>query len=278
MEKRRVQAAIRTYLEEDIGRGDITSEAIFCDSDMGQAHLVARQPLIAAGAMTVAAEVFHLQNNTIAVSNGAADGRAIASGESLLTVRGPVVDLLKAERTALNLLQRLCGIATLTRQFVDRVRKYDVRITDTRKTSPGLRIFEKYGVRAGGAANHRFNLTDGVLVKDNHIAACGSIGNAVAKIRAQVPHTIRIEVETDTLEQVEECLQSEVDIILLDNMDLATLHRAVKLIGGRAITEASGGVSLKTVENIAKTGVDLISVGALTHSAPACDIGMDWLT
>jgi nicotinate-nucleotide pyrophosphorylase (carboxylating) len=151
-----------------------------------------------------------------------------------------------------------------------------VRITDTRKTTPGLRVLEKYAVRVGGGANHRFNLTDGVLIKDNHIAACGSIREAVEKVREKIPHTIRVEVETDSLEQVEECLTCGVDIIMLDNMSPEVMAQAVRLINGRALVEASGGVTLETVEAIAMTGVDIISIGALTHSAPACDIGMDW--
>jgi nicotinate-nucleotide pyrophosphorylase (carboxylating) len=194
----------------------------------------------------------------------------------LLTVSGPVIDLLKAERVALNLLQRLSGIATLTAQFVEKVKVYAVRITDTRKTTPGLRVLEKYAVRVGGGFNHRFNLADGVLIKDNHIAACGSIREAVEKVRKQIPHTIRIEVETDNFEQVEECLTCGVDIIMLDNMSPELMSKAVRLINGRALVEASGGVNLETVESIAMSGVDIISVGALTHSAPSCDIGMDW--
>jgi len=194
----------------------------------------------------------------------------------MLTIAGPVVDMLKAERVALNLLQRLCGIATLTRRFVEKIKPHPARITDTRKTTPGLRIFEKYAVQAGGGSNHRFNLTDGVLIKDNHIAACGSIACAVERVRKKIPHTIRIEVETDTLAQVRECLECGVDIILLDNMDLETMRQAVEIIDHRALIEASGGVNLGSVLAIAEAGVDIISAGALTHSAPSCDIGMDW--
>ncbi len=277
MEKQALHNAIRAFLQEDIGRGDITSEAIFDAHEGGTAKLVARQPLIAAGVASVAATVFTLQNENIVATDAVDDGIPIQPGETLLNVSGPVVDLLKAERTALNLLQRMCGIATLTRQFIEKVERYGVKITDTRKTTPGLRLIEKYAVRAGGGSNHRFNLTDGVLIKDNHIAACGSINQAVTQIRQQVPHTIRIEVETDTLDQVKECLECGVEIIMLDNMDVATMQEAVNLIAGRALVEASGGVTLENVENIAKSGVDLISVGALTHSAKACDIGMDWL-
>ncbi len=276
MDKNLLHSLIRSFLQEDIGRGDLTSESIFAGTAMGRARLVARQNFIGAGAETVAAEVFKVQNSDIEVYDPVDDGAKVASGENLLCVSGPVVDLLKAERVALNLLQRLCGIATFTSQFVEAVKPYPVRITDTRKTTPGLRMLEKYAVLAGGGSNHRFNLTDGVLIKDNHIAACGSITDAVDRVGQHIPHTIRIEVETDTLEQVDECLDCGVDIIMLDNMDCEAMAKAVKTIDGRALVEASGGVTLETVRNIAKTGVDIISVGALTHSAPACDIGMDW--
>ncbi|MCI5115972.1 MAG: carboxylating nicotinate-nucleotide diphosphorylase, partial [Candidatus Electrothrix sp. AX1] len=175
-----------------------------------------------------------------------------------------------------NLVQRLCGIATLTRQYVNAVQGLTVSIVDTRKTTPGLRMLEKYAVRVGGGKNHRYSLSDGVLIKDNHIAACGSIRQAVDKVRAAVPHTIAIEVETDTLEQVQECLECGVQIIMLDNMELATMRQAVTMINGQALVEASGGITLSTVWGIAQTGVDIISVGALTHSVSACDIGLDW--
>ncbi len=277
MEKQALHNTIREFLQEDIGRGDITSEAIFNAHEGGAAQLVARQPMIAAGVASVAAIVFTLQNENIVATDAVDDGIHIQPGETLLSISGPVVDLLKAERTALNLLQRMCGIATLTRKFVEKVKKYGVKITDTRKTTPGLRLIEKYAVRVGGGSNHRYNLTDGVIIKDNHIAACGSIKQAVTQIRRKIPHTIRIEVETDALDQVKECLECGVEIIMLDNMDVATMQEAVNLIDGRALVEASGGVTLENVENIAKSGVDLISVGALTHSAKACDIGMDWL-
>jgi nicotinate-nucleotide pyrophosphorylase (carboxylating) len=185
-----------------------------------------------------------------------------------------VLDLLKAERVALNLVQRLCGTATLTAKFVERVRPFPVRILDTRKTTPGLRMLEKYAVRTGGGYNHRFNLGDGVLIKDNHIQACGSIKNAVTRMREKIPHTMKIEVETSDMDQVRECLLCGVDIIMLDNMDTSTMREAVKLADGRALLEASGGIDLDNVRGVAETGVDYISVGALTHSAPACDISM----
>ena len=278
MDRNLLRRMLRRFLDEDIGRGDLTSEAIFPQNQVGRARLVARQACVVAGAAAVAAEAFAVQNPAIVADEAVVDGCRVVPGQVLLTVSGPVVDLLKAERVALNLLQRLSGIATLTSTFVEKVHGYPVRITDTRKTTPGLRLLEKYAVRVGGGSNHRFNLTDGVLIKDNHIAACGSIRQAVERARRVTPHTIRIEVETDTLEQVEECLQCRVDIIMLDNMSPEQMRQAVGLIDGRALVEASGGVNLDSVAAIAASGVDIISIGALTHSAPACDIGMDWLT
>ncbi len=276
MDKNLLHKMLRSFLEEDIGRGDLTSESIFFENEMGSARLVAREPFVVAGVETVAAEVFKVQNSTVTAFDAVADGTDVSGGTVLLRVSGPVLDLLKAERVALNLLQRLSGIATLTAGFVDKVKGYPVRIVDTRKTTPGLRVLEKYAVRAGGGSNHRFNLTDGVLIKDNHIAACGSIKQAVVRVKKNIPHTIRIEVETDTLEQVKECLECGVDIIMLDNMSPEMMSQAVQVINGQALVEASGGVNLSSVELIAMSGVDLISIGALTHSAPSCDIGMDW--
>ncbi len=267
---------IRDFLREDVGREDITSESIFSEYEIGSARLVARDSFIVAGVESVVAEVFKVQNPAVIAVDPVPDGTWARPKMSLLTVSGPVIDLLKAERVALNLLQRLSGIATFTAQFVEKVKVYSVKITDTRKTTPGLRILEKYAVRVGGGANHRFNLADGVLIKDNHIAACGSIREAVDKLRHRIPHTIRIEVETDSLEQVEECLACGVDIIMLDNMSPEMMSKAVRIINGQALVEASGGVTLDTVESIAMSGVNIISIGALTHSAPSCDIGMDW--
>ncbi|MCI5133336.1 MAG: carboxylating nicotinate-nucleotide diphosphorylase, partial [Candidatus Electrothrix sp. EH2] len=223
-----------------------------------------------------AARVFRLLDDRVTCSGPAADGKQVDSGEILMTGSGPVRGLLQGERVALNLIQRICAIATLTRQYVDAVQGLKVRIVDTRKTTPGLRMLEKYAVRVGGGRNHRYSLSDGVLIKDNHIAACGSLRQAVERARSAVPHTIAVEVETDTLAQVQECLECGVQIIMLDNMDIATLREAVSMINGKASVEASGGVNLDTVREIAETGVDIISVGALTHSARACDIGLDW--
>jgi nicotinate-nucleotide pyrophosphorylase (carboxylating) len=276
LDKANLHKLLRSFLREDIGNGDLSSEPLFRSGEDGKAHLVARESFVAAGVMAVAAQVFYLQNPDIQCTDAVADGKQVSKGDTLLTVAGPVVDLLKAERVALNLLQRLSGIASLTDKFVKKTKSYPVRITDTRKTTPGLRMLEKYAVRVGGGYNHRFNLSDGVLIKDNHIAACGSITKAVEILREKIPHTIKIEVETDTIEQVHECLACGADIIMLDNMDLAIMKQAVAVINGKALVEASGGVNLGTIAEIAATGVDIVSIGALTHSAPSCDIGMDW--
>ena len=267
---------IRAFLAEDIGQGDITTDPIFTGSQMGEGAFVAREPLVAAGIKSVGGRVFQLLNPDVTVDCGLEDGRQADAGEVLLRIRGPVRDLLRGERVALNLVKRLCGIATLTRKYVDAVAGLEVEITDTRKTTPGLRMLEKYAVRCGGGKNHRFNLADGVLIKDNHIAASGSITEAVRKVRASAPHTVRVEVECDTLEQVEESLACRADIIMLDNMTPDQMREAVRRIDKKAIVEASGGVNLDTVRSIAETGVDIISVGRLTHSAPACDISMDF--
>jgi nicotinate-nucleotide pyrophosphorylase (carboxylating) len=272
-----LKQAIENFLLEDIGSGDITSEAIFSSEQIGIAEFVAKTSFVVCGIEQVATLVFATQNPAIQTTNGAKDGVEAKPGDVLLTVNGPVLDLLKAERVALNLVQRLCGIATLTAQYVEKVRPLPVRILDTRKTAPGLRMLDKYAVRAGGGHNHRYNLADGVLIKDNHIMASGSIKEAVSRMREKIPHTMKIEVETSNMEEVRECLNSSVDIIMLDNMSAAQMREAVKLAGDRVILEASGGVTLDNVREIAETGVDLISVGALTHSAPACDISMRYI-
>jgi nicotinate-nucleotide pyrophosphorylase (carboxylating) len=273
MDEQILRKNIEHFLAEDIGFGDLTSEAIFSMSQKGKAFFIAKADFIAAGLEKVAPAVFHCQNPTI-VCVGISDGTPVKSGATILTAEGSVLDLLKAERLALNLVQRLCGIATLTAAFVDQVKGLPVALVDTRKTTPGLRALEKYAVRVGGGRNHRFSLADGVLIKDNHIAACGSITEAVRKVRARAPHTCKIEVETENLEQVRECLECGVEVIMLDNMNLTLMQQAVKLVNRRALVEASGGVNLANVRKIAKTGVDIISVGALTHSAPAQDISM----
>jgi nicotinate-nucleotide pyrophosphorylase (carboxylating) len=265
---------IEKFLCEDIGSGDLTSEATIAKEQTGTAEFVAKGYFVVCGIETVASLVFKTQNPTIEITHASKDETLVSPGDVLLTAKGPVLDLLKAERVALNLVQHLCGIATFTSEFVEKVKPLPVRILDTRKTTPGLRVLEKFAVRVGGGYNHRFNLADGVLIKDNHIQACGSIKNAVTRMREKVPHTMKIEVEAASMDQVRECLSCGVDIIMLDNMEPGMMREAVKLAGGKALLEASGGINLDNVREVAETGVDFISVGALTHSAPACDISM----
>ncbi len=225
---------LRAFLAEDLEHGDITTEAIFAPEDQAQACFIARHPMVVVGMATVAARVFALLDPTVSCTGAMADGSRVETGSELLRISGATRTLLRAERVALNLVQRLCGIATLTAAFADLAAGTKAKIVDTRKTTPGLRLLEKYAVRAAGGHNHRYSLSDGVLIKDNHIAACGSITEAVRRVRSRVPHTINVEVETDTLAQVEECLACGVGVIMLDNMDLATMRRAVALIDGRA--------------------------------------------
>lgn len=265
---------LQQFLEEDIGLGDITTDSVFGPRQEGLAVFVAKEEFVTAGIDEIAPLVFTTRNPRIVCTPLIEDGETALPGKQIFSAQGPVRDLLSAERLALNLVQRLSGIATLTAAFVHEVEGLPVRILDTRKTTPGLRVLEKYAVRVGGGHNHRFSLADGILLKDNHIAACGSIAQAVRILRDKAPHTLKIEVETENLTQVEECLACGVEIIMLDNMAPALMRQAVVMISGRALVEASGGVNLANVREIAETGVDLISVGALTHSAKAVDISM----
>ena len=260
-------------LKEDMALGDITTDNLIDPESKSTAYLVAKEPGIIAG-IQVAERVFTLLDDKVGFLARVEDGQHVEKGEIIAQISGHTSVLLKGERTALNFLQRMSGIATLTNAFCKKVEGTKAVIVDTRKTTPGLRILEKYAVRAGGGRNHRFSLSDGVLIKDNHINACGGIRQAVEKARASVPHTVRIEVEVETLEQVQEALDCGADIIMLNNMDIDTMAKAVKVINGRAIVEASGSVSLETARSIAEAGVDVISVGRITHSAPALDISM----
>lgn len=271
---RQIARQLQQFLEEDIGLGDITTDSVFSPDQEGQAVFIAKEEFVVAGLSEIAPLVFTTQNPNIICASLKKDGETVHCGERIFSAQGMVRDLLSAERVALNLAQRMSGIATLTAAFVHQVEGLPVRIIDTRKTTPGLRALEKYSVRVGGGHNHRFSLADGILLKDNHIAACGSITKAVQTLRDKAPHTLKIEVETENLAQVEECLACGVEIIMLDNMAPDLMRQAVALIGKRALVEASGGVNLANVREIAETGVDLISVGALTHSARAMDISM----
>ncbi|KAB0665872.1 carboxylating nicotinate-nucleotide diphosphorylase [Oryzomonas japonica] len=260
-------------LREDIHTGDITTQALIPADSRASARLIAKEEMLLAG-LSVAERVFKRLNPAIEFEACLAEGAPAAKGAVIASVRGTAAELLMGERVALNLLQRLSGIATLTSRYVAAVAGTGARIVDTRKTTPGLRELEKYAVRVGGGINHRTGLYDGVLIKENHITATGGIGEAIARARAYIPHTLKIEIETETLAQVKEALASGADIIMLDNMNLADMRSAVTAIAGRALVEASGGVNLETVRAIAETGVDIISVGALTHSARAMDISM----
>lgn len=264
---------IREALKEDLGSGDATSELLIPPDRTGSARVLAKEPFVVAG-IEVAGRVFEVLSSRCAVSLKVSDGSWVKKGEILLEVTGPLRALLAAERVSLNILQHLCGVATLTRRFVDAVSGTGAKILDTRKTLPGMRALEKYAVRMGGAANHRSALSDGILIKENHIRACGGIGRAVRKALSSAPHGLRVEVEATTLEEVREALEAGAETILLDNMDVETLREAVRLVSGAARLEASGGVTLENVRQIAQTGVDWISVGRITHSAPGADISM----
>jgi len=277
MDTRLLIADISHFLAEDIAGGDLTSEAIFPPDQTGKAVFIARQELVVAGIEQIAPLVFETRNQAIRCQP-VKDGSRARANDILLTVSGPVVDLLAAERVALNLCQHLCGIATLTARFVAAVKGLPIKILDTRKTTPGLRLLEKYAVTVGGGHNHRFSLHDQILIKDNHIAAAGSIGEAVRKVRSHAPKGQKVEVECETLAQVREALAAKAEIIMLDNMTPATMRKAVILVDKQATTEASGGVTLKNIRRIAETGVDCVSIGALTHSAPAMDISMELIT
>ncbi|HWA09907.1 MAG TPA: carboxylating nicotinate-nucleotide diphosphorylase [Opitutaceae bacterium] len=269
----RTDHLIDLALEEDAGLGDVTSRAIFSATHRSRAFVAAAQDLVVCG-LEVAARVFARIDPTLRVKLAAEDGERVKRGKVVLRVEGPTIPLLTAERTALNFLQRLSGIATFTRRFADAVRGTGVRIVDTRKTTPGWRALEKQAVRAGGGRNHRSSLGEHVLIKDNHIAAAGSIARAVARARETAPHLARIEVEAKTLSEVQAALRAGAEVILLDNMTPAEVRRAVAVISRRARVEVSGGVNLQTVRDYALPGVDVISIGALTHSAPAADLSL----
>jgi nicotinate-nucleotide pyrophosphorylase (carboxylating) len=271
-----IEEVVRRALAEDIGTGDITTELTVPARIEARAVMVAKTAGIVAG-LPVVAEVYRQIDPSVAVSFEAEDGEPISPGQTLCRLHGSARSLLTGERVALNFVQRLSGIATKTDRFVQLAAGTQARIVDTRKTTPGLRLLEKYAVRAGGGHNHRFGLYDAVLIKDNHIQASGGIEPAVQAALSQAPHTMTITVECDTLTQVREAVAAGADIVLLDNMTPDQLRQAIALIDGQALTEASGGVNEETVAAIAQSGVDIISVGALTHSAVALDIGLDLL-
>ncbi len=270
-----IEEVVRQGLVEDLGRGgDLTTDSIVDPGTQFSGRIVARQAGRLAGGC-IAALAFELMDTSVRIVQTQADGAQVEPGATLVTVEGPARAILGAERTALNFLGRLSGIATLTARYVEAVAGTGAGIVCTRKTTPGLRTFEKYAVRCGGGANHRFGLDDAVLIKDNHLAVAGSIEEAVARVRQNIGHTVKVELEVDTLNQLEQALKVGVDIVLLDNMSPDTLRKAVEMVGGWVITEASGGITLETAAEVAATGVDFLSVGALTHSAPCLDVGLD---
>lgn len=271
-----VSRAVADALAEDLGLlGDVTTTATIPADARASAVIAARKAGVVSG-LDVAETAFRALDPAVTFERLVADGAAVAAGAVLARIAGQARAVLGAERVALNFMGRMCGIATLTRAYVDRIAGTGARIVDTRKTTPGLRAFEKYAVRCGGGHNHRIGLFDAVLIKDNHIVAAGGIEAAVEAARANVGHMVKIEVEVDTLAQLAKVLPYRIDAVLLDNMTPAQLGEAVRMVAGRFVTEASGGVNLDTVRAIADAGVDLISVGALTHSAPVLDIGLDF--
>ena len=268
-----MRALIRRALEEDVGSGDLTTEGALTGEEAGGAQAISKGDIVIAG-IDLFREVFTIVDPSLSFESHLNDGQVAGNGVTIASVAGKLRSILMAERVALNFFQRMCGIATLTRRYVEAVQGTDARILDTRKTTPTLRSLEKYAVVTGGGMNHRIGLYDGVLIKDNHITAAGGIAHAVRNVRETVPPGMRIEVETKNPEEVAQALAAGVDIIMLDNMGIGEMEEAVSRIAGRTLVEASGNVTLANVYEIARTGVDYISVGALTHSAPAADISL----
>jgi nicotinate-nucleotide pyrophosphorylase (carboxylating) len=268
-----IQHLIEIALKEDIGPGDVTTDTLIAPQQEGSGEIIAKEPLVIAG-LDVARQVFVTLDSQVAFTSDYNDGDTVTKGACVASVRGRLCALLSGERTALNFLQRLSGISTLVRSYTNELSGKNVRLVDTRKTTPGWRILEKYAVRVGGAHNHRMGLYDGILIKDNHIAAFGGIKRAIGHIRAKASHLLKIEVEVSDLDQVREALAADADVIMLDNMAPVQIKEAAALIGNRAMVELSGNVTKDALKSLADTGVDIISVGALTHSARCVDISM----
>ncbi len=270
---RKVDLIIENTLEEDLGSGDVTTDAIFSVDDTCEALIIGKEEGIIAG-IPIAQRVFQKLAPEVTVAQKLKDGEHVNPGDEILVIKGSIHAVLSGERLSLNLLQRMSGIATATSKYVAAISGYRTRILDTRKTAPGLRVLDKYAVSIGGGCNHRFGLYDAVLIKDNHIDFAGNISNAVEIVRSKYQSKFKVEVETSTLDEVREALKAGADIIMLDNMTVEMMEEAVRIINGKSITEASGGITLDNVRQIADTGVDFISVGAITHSSPALDIGL----
>lgn len=273
-----IDAIVVRALEEDLGAGDVTTESCVPEDRMAIANGVARKEIVACG-IPVAARVFATIDPSVVFTAKVEEGAKVKAGTVLFVVEGRARSLLTAERVSLNIIQRMSGVATATRRYVDALPEGSkTRVTDTRKTTPGLRLLERYAVRRGGGHNHRNDLGSAVLIKDNHIVAAGGVRSAIERARARAPHTSKIECEVDSLEQLEEALAAGADIVLLDNMDTPTVEEAVRRTRGRALLEASGGITLERITELARAGVDAISVGALTHSTPAADISLDFVS
>ena len=269
-----LEEIVRRALLEDVGWGDVSTESIVSESAMASGVITAKAPGVVCG-LPVAENVFRLLNPETRFLTDVAEGDRVSAGQAIAAVEGLTRVILGGERVALNFLQRMSGIATGTAELVEAVRPFGVRVVDTRKTTPGLRLLEKYAVRVGGGFNHRLGLDDGVLLKENHLRAAGGIAEAVARVRARAGHMVVIEVEVTDLAEVQEALDCAADAILLDNMDLDMMREAVSMIGGRAVVEASGGITAETVSDVARTGVDILSVGFLTHSYGSLDMSLN---
>ena len=262
-------------LREDIGTGDVTTNCCVPENAVSSGFFMTKEPGVVCG-LVVVARVYELLDPAVQVTMRAKDGDFVNAGDLVAEISGPSRSILTGERTSLNLLQHMSGVATKTAEAVDAVYGTKTIIIDTRKSTPGMRVLDKYAVRCGGGSNHRFNLSDGVLIKDNHIMASGSISDAIALARKNCPPSLKIEIETETYKQVEEALKAGADIIMLDNMPLETMAKAVEVIAGRALTEASGNMGERDLRSVAETGVDYISIGALTHSVKALDICLNF--
>lgn len=267
---------IKNALIEDIDYGDVTTDTLFDGSEISKGKFIAKEQGIVAG-IDIAKRVFHILDRNIIFKNSVRDGTSVKYGDIITEIEGNSKSILKGERVALNIMQRMCGIATKTNNIVSLVKDYNVKIVDTRKTLPGFRILDKYSVTVGGGYNHRLNLSDYAMIKDNHIKAVGSIKAAVKKIKDKLPFTTKVEVEVEDISQLQEAMCTDADVIMLDNMDVDTMKKAVKLVNKKFILEASGNVNEENVALIASTGVDLISIGNLTHSVKALDISLKFI-
>ncbi len=268
-----IDKLIKNSLIEDINYGDVTTDNLFCGQEISKGKFIAKENGIVAG-IEVAERVFQILDKSIVFEKYLKDGHEVKKGDTIAYIEGSSSNILKGERVALNIMQRMCGIATKTFKIVQLVKGYNVKIVDTRKTLPGFRILDKYSVRMGGGYNHRMNLSDFVMIKDNHIKAAGSIKEAVERVKSNIPFTTKIEVEVENFDQLQEALDAKVDVIMLDNMDINHMRKAVEFVDKRVLLEASGNVNEDNVEHIASTGVDIISMGSLTHSVRALDISL----